>query len=168
MDFRQMLKSAHRDWCSLPDWEQNKFFRERCMLLWRKLREDWCERLSGFSRTGGSTSSIAWRRWLLWNKWILQSSKKDLYEQDFDGEANRLGVVNFHCMHTNESCDEHAAYFWRWSRFYPFSLESTLIEALTLIFVLSHFRNKLQNTILKLHFSFIYNDKIKLFKNTPP
>lgn len=37
---------------------------------------------SSFSGTGPSTSSITWKRWLLW-KWILPSSKKkELYEQN--------------------------------------------------------------------------------------
>ena len=31
---------------------------------------------SSFSGTGPSTSSITWKRWLLWSKWILPSSKK--------------------------------------------------------------------------------------------
>ena len=37
--------------------------------------------------------------------YFRRRKKKDLYEQNFDGEANRSGVVNFHCMQT--SCDEH-------------------------------------------------------------
>ena len=31
---------------------------------------------SSFSGTGPSTSSITWKHWLLWSKWILPSSKK--------------------------------------------------------------------------------------------
>ena len=34
---------------------------------------------SSFSRTGPSTSSITWKRWLLWSKWILPSSKKNIF-----------------------------------------------------------------------------------------
>ena len=32
--------------------------------------------MSSFSGTARSTNSIAWKRWLLWNKWLLQWSKK--------------------------------------------------------------------------------------------
>ena len=51
---------------------------------------------------------------LIWNKWFLQWSKKknNLNEQNFDGETNWSGDVNFHSI-TNESCDEHAVYFRR-------------------------------------------------------
>ena len=38
----------------------------------RKLR-----RMSSFSGAGRSTNSVAWKRWLLWNKWLLQWSKKE-------------------------------------------------------------------------------------------
>ena len=34
--------------------------------------------ISSFSGTGRSTNSIAWKRWLLWNKWLLQWSKKTI------------------------------------------------------------------------------------------
>ena len=44
-------------------------------------------------------------------KYFLRRKKENLYEQNFDGEANRSGVVNFHCMQT--SCAEHAVYFLR-------------------------------------------------------
>ena len=32
--------------------------------------------ISNFSGTGRSTNSIAWKRWILWNNWLLQWSKK--------------------------------------------------------------------------------------------
>ena len=32
--------------------------------------------ISSFCGTGRSTNSLAWKRWLLWNKWTLQWSKK--------------------------------------------------------------------------------------------
>ena len=59
--------------------------------------------MSSFSGTGRSTNSIAWKRWLLWNKWILQWSKKKKNllkwaKLQSIGEANWLGVVNFLCM----------------------------------------------------------------------
>ena len=44
-------------------------------------------------------------------KYFRRRKKEDLYEQNVDGEANRSGVVNFHCMQT--SCAEHAVYFRR-------------------------------------------------------
>ena len=48
----------------------------------------------------GSTNSIAWKRLLLWNKWLLQWSKKknnnNLDDHNFVGEANWSGVLSFH------------------------------------------------------------------------
>ena len=44
------------------------------------------------------------------NQW--SGKKKNLYEQNFHGEANWPGVVNFHCMQI-ESCNKHADYFRR-------------------------------------------------------
>ena len=63
--------------------------------LGRKLRKT-----SSFSGTGRSTNSIAWKRWLLWNKWLLKWSEKENNpnKQNFDGEGNWLGVVDFHCL----------------------------------------------------------------------
>ena len=45
-----------------------------------------------FSGTGRSTNSIAWKRWLFWNKWILQWLKKRRIK------IRWWGCVNFHCM----------------------------------------------------------------------
>ena len=65
-------------------------------------------------------------------KYFRRRKKENLYEQNFDGEANRSGVVNFHCMQT--SCDEHAVYFRRWLKrrttFIAFLLFCSRIEAL--------------------------------------
>ena len=61
--------------------------------------------MSRFSGTGRSTKA------LITSKRENTSEEEDLYGQNFDGEANRFGVVNFHCMLT--SCDEHAVYFRR-------------------------------------------------------
>ena len=56
------------------------------------------------------------------NQWV--GKKKNLYEQNFDGEANWPSVVNFHCMQI-ECCDKHADYFRRWlkqgAKFFTFS-----------------------------------------------
>ena len=49
-------------------------------------------KMSSFSGTGRSMNS--WKRWLLWNKWLLQWRKK----KKFDGEPNWSGVVNFHSI----------------------------------------------------------------------
>ena len=61
----------------------------------RKLRK-----MSTFTGTGWSTNSITWKSWLLWNKWLLQWSKKknNFNVQNFDGQANWSGVWNFHCL----------------------------------------------------------------------
>ena len=50
--------------------------------------------------------------WLNTSPPISVGKKKNLYEQNFDGEANCPGVENFHCMQI-ESCDKHADYFRR-------------------------------------------------------
>ena len=67
--------------------------------------------------------------------------KKNLYEQNFDGEANCPGVENFHCMQI-ESCDKHADYFRRWlkqgAKFFTFSYFGNNVfslESKPLIFV---------------------------------
>ena len=54
-------------------------------------------KMSSFSGTSWSTSSVAWKCWFLWNK-------KNLNEQNFDGEANWSSVT----FYAKESCDEHA------------------------------------------------------------
>ena len=37
-------------------------------------------------------------------KYFRRRKKENLYEQNFDGEANRSGVVNFHALYANELC----------------------------------------------------------------
>ena len=117
---------------------------------WRlqKLRKDWFERCRAFSGTGRSMNFIAWKRWLLLNNWLNTSppisgreKKKNLYEQNFDGEANWPSVVNFHCMQI-ECCDKHADYFRRWlkhgAKFFTFSYFGNNVfslESKPLIFV---------------------------------
>ena len=49
-----------------------------------------------FSGTGRSPNSIAWKRWLLWNKWTLQWSKK--IRRTLISKTSMVSVVNFHCM----------------------------------------------------------------------
>ena len=57
-----------------------------------------------FSGIGWSMISITWKCWLLRNKWVPQRSRKKRVLimsktsiNGADGEANWLGVVNFHC-----------------------------------------------------------------------
>ena len=78
---------------------------EPCSILWRKLRKDWCRDVE-LSGTGRSTNSIAWKRWLLWNKWILHWK---LWWESY----KLVGRCKL-SLYENESCDEHAFYFWRW------------------------------------------------------
>ena len=62
--------------------------------------------MSNFPGTGRSTNSIAWKRWLLWNKWMLQW-KLRWWGYKLVGRCKLS-------LYENESCDEHAVYFWRW------------------------------------------------------
>ena len=48
-----------------------------------------------FSGKGRSTNFIARKRWLLWNKWVLQWSRK---RRIFTSKPSMVGVGNFHCM----------------------------------------------------------------------
>ena len=43
-------------------------------------------------------NSITWKLWLLWNKWILQWSKKKSEEESLLAKLWWWGKVNFHCM----------------------------------------------------------------------
>ena len=65
-------------------------------------------KMSSFSGTGRSTKALITSK--RENTSVVE--KRRIFRgQNFDGEANRFGVVNFHCMLT--SCDEHAVYFRR-------------------------------------------------------
>ena len=59
-----------------------------------------------FPGTGRSTNSIAWKRWLLWNKWMLQW-KLRWWGYKLVGRCKLS-------WYKNESCEELAVYFWRW------------------------------------------------------
>ena len=59
-----------------------------------------------FPGTGRSTNSIAWKRWLLWNKWMLHWKLR--------WRSHKLVGRCKLSLYENESCDEHAVYFWRW------------------------------------------------------
>ena len=59
-----------------------------------------------FPGTGRSTNSIAWNRWLLLSKWMLQG-KLRWWGYKLVGRCKLS-------WYENEFCDEHAVYFWQW------------------------------------------------------
>ena len=63
-------------------------------------------KMSSFSGTGRSTNSIAWKRWLLWNKRKLQ------WKLRWWG-YKLVGCWKLSLL-ANESCDEHTVYFRWW------------------------------------------------------
>ena len=69
-------------------------------------------KMSNFSWADRSTNSIAWKRWLLWNKWILKWPRKE------ESLWANLAIILVGCcklsLYANESCVEHAFYFRRW------------------------------------------------------
>ena len=77
-----------------------------------------------YSRTTG---------WILLPQSVV-GKKKNLYEQNFDGEANWPSVVNFHCMQI-ECCDKHADYFRRWLNKAP---SSSRFRILAIMYFLSN------------------------------
>ena len=83
-----------------------------------------------FPGTGRSTNSVAWKRWLLWNRWMLQS-KLRWWGYKLVGRCKLS-------WYENESCDEHAVYFWRWLKwhamFITFLLSSNDLYLYTHIF----------------------------------
>ena len=83
-----------------------------------------------FPGTGRSTNSIAWKRWLLWNKWMLQW-KLRWWDYKLVGRCKLS-------LYENESCDEHAVNFWRWLKwramFITFLLSSNDLYLHTRIF----------------------------------
>ena len=106
-----------------------------------------CERCRAFSETGRSTNSIAWKRLLLWNNWLRYFSgrkQEQSFEQNFDGETNWSGIVNFHCMQKSLVMS---------MRFISFSamIEMTrYLHQVSLSFVyLRTFSNQFRNTSLK-------------------
>ena len=83
-----------------------------------------------FPGTGRSTNSVAWKRWLLWNRWMLQW-KLRWWGYKLVGRCKLS-------WYENESCDEHAVYFWRWLKwramFITFLLSSNDLYLYTHIF----------------------------------
>ena len=63
-----------------------------------------------FSGKGRSTNFIARKRWLLWNKWILQWSRK---RRIFMSKPSMVRCWKL-SLYANESCDGHAVYFRLW------------------------------------------------------
>ena len=86
--------------------------------------------MSNFPGTGRSTNSIAWNRWLLLNNWMLQWNLR-WWGYKLVGRCK-------HSWYENESCDEHAVYFWRWLKwramFITFLLSSNDLYLYTRIF----------------------------------
>ena len=112
-----------------------------CSILWRKLRKDLCRDVE-FSGTGRSTNSIAWKRWLLWNKWMLHWKLR--------WRSHKLVGRCKLSLYENESCDEHAVYFWRWLKwramFITFLLSSNDLYLYKRIFWRKYSLNILKNT----------------------
>ena len=98
--------------------------------------------MSSFPRTGRSTNSIAWNRWLLLNKWMLQWK---LWCWGF----KLVGRCKL-SWYENESWYEHAVYFWRWLKWramlITFSLSSNDLYLYTRIFWRKYSLNILKNT----------------------
>ena len=92
-----------------------------------------------FPGTGRSTNSIAWKRWLLWNKWMLQW-KLRWWGYKLVGRCKLS-------LYDNESCDEHAVNFWRWLKwramFITFLLSSNDLYLHTRIFLRKYSLNNL-------------------------
>ena len=113
-----------------------------CFILWRKLRKLFDAEMSSFPTTGRSTNSIAWNRWLLLNKWMLQLKLR------WWG-YKLVGRCKLSC-YENESCDEHAVYFWRWLKwlamFITFLLSSNDLYLHTRMFCRKYSLNILKNT----------------------
>ena len=87
--------------------------------------------MSSFSGTDRSTNSIAWKRWLLWNKRTLQ------WKRRWWG-YNLVGCCKLSLL-ANESCDDNTVYFQRWLKwramFIPFLASGNDVISLELIFV---------------------------------
>ena len=98
--------------------------------------------MSSSPGTGRSTNSIAWNRWLLLNKWMLQW-KLRWWGYKLVGRSKLS-------WYENESCDEHVVYFWRWLKwramFITFSLSSNDLYLYTRIFWRKYSLNILKNT----------------------
>ena len=120
-----------------------------CSILWRKLRKDWCRDVE-LSGTGRSTNSVAWKRWLLWNKWMLQW-KLRWWGYKLVGRCKLS-------WYENESCDEHAVYFWRWLKW----------RAMFITFLLSSNDLYLYKRIFWRKYSLNILNLLNFLKNTRP
>ena len=98
--------------------------------------------MSSFPGTGRSTNSIAWNRWLLLNKWMLQ------WQLRWWG-YKLVGRCKLSC-YENESCDGHGVNFWRWLKwlamFITFLLSSNDLYLHTRMFCRKYSLNILKNT----------------------
>ena len=101
--------------------------------------------MSNFPGTGRSTNSIAWKRWLLWNKWMPYGK--------LPWRSYKLSL-----LYENESCDEHAVYFWRWLKW----------RAMLITFLLSSNDLYLYKRIFWRKYSLNILNLLNILKNTRP
>ena len=98
-------RSLRRPWklgLRIAAWSKPRMFREESL---GKIK------FGAFSETCRPTNSIAWKRWLLWNKWTLLSGRKKIRIL-----ISKIAMIRC-CklsLYANESCDEHAIYFRQW------------------------------------------------------
>ena len=80
---------------------------EPCSILWRKLRKDWCRdvELSG----NGSVHEFYCMKSLITFEQVNASVKTSIWWWGY----KLVGRCKL-SLYENESCDEHAVYFWRW------------------------------------------------------
>ena len=95
-----------------------------------------------FPGTGRSTNSIAWNGWLLLNKLMLKWNRR-WWGYKLVGRCKLS-------LYENESCDEHAVYFWGWLKwcamFITFLLSSNDLYLYTRIFWRKNSLNTVKNT----------------------
>ena len=98
----------------------------------------------------GKTNSIAWKRWLLWNKWMLHGKLR--------WRSYKLVGRCKLSLYENESCDEHAVYFWRWLKW----------RAMFITFLLSSNDLYLYKRIFWRKYSLNILNLLNFLKNTRP
>ena len=106
--------------------------------------------MSNFPGTGRSTNSVTWKRWLLWNNWMLYG-KLRWRSYTLVGRCKLS-------LYENESCDEHAVYFWRWLKW----------RAMFITFLLSSNDLYLYKRIFWRKYSLNILNLLNFLKNTRP
>ena len=89
--------------------------------------------ISNFSGTGRFTNSIAWERWLLWNNWLLQWSKKTTI---LKGHSQLLDMrIRYHFL-VDLHITRHALWSWTdWqASYFFFTFSSPLHFKLPIIY----------------------------------